>query len=437
MEQPSLVEKTPDRLVDLSEGFRAGRLSVREYLEVLERRFAERGPWVHAFVEEPDRFERLRSQLASIESQFADPSSRPVLYGVPVGVKDIFHVAGFPTRAGSSIPPAVLSGEEKGAVALLRSAGALMLGKTVTTEFAYFAPGPTRNPHNLDHTPGGSSSGSAAAVAAGLCPLALGTQTAGSLLRPASYCGVVGFKPTYQRIPTDGVIPLSPSLDHVGFFTSDVEGAIMAASVLCRDWKEAEEAHLQVVLGVPEGPYLHKASKEGLDHFRRVCARLSEKGFTIRPVEMLEDIDDILRDHSVLMAAEAAITHREWFSAYSHFYSNETAELVRRGQGVRQDKFAECRAGREKLRERLSHIISSHNLTALIAPSAVGPAPAGLEKTGDPVMNTPWTYAGLPAVSLPCGFSREGLPMGLQVVGSWMSDEMLLAVCRRIAYSIT
>ena len=438
MEQSSLMERTPDRLIQLSEGFRTGRLSVRAYLDILERRFAEKDPRIHAFVEEePGRFERLRAQLVSLESRFPQISSRPALYGVPVGVKDIFHVAGFPTRAGSSIPPGVLGGEEAGVVAMLKSAGALILGKTVTTEFAYFAPGPTRNPYNPDHTPGGSSSGSAAAVAAGLCPLALGTQTAGSLLRPAAYCGVVGFKPTYQRIPRDGVIPVSPSLDHVGFFTSDTEGAMLAASILCRDWRRTEEPELrQPVLGVPEGPYLEKASEEGLNHFRRVCDRLGEKGFMIRPIEMLTDIEEILRNHFTLMAAEAAITHKAWFSAYSHLYHKETAELVRKGQGIGETALAECRAGKEKLREQLAGIMSFYKLTALIAPSAVGPAPKGLRTTGDPVMNTPWTYAGSPALSLPCGLSRDGLPMGLQVVGSWMSDEMLLAVSQKIAHSL-
>jgi Asp-tRNA(Asn)/Glu-tRNA(Gln) amidotransferase A subunit family amidase len=438
MEHVSLVERRPERLAELSEGFRTGRLSVSAYLDVLESRFAERDPWIHAFVEEgPGRFDRLRAQLVSLESRFPEAPSRPVLYGVPVGVKDLFHVAGFPTRAGSSIPPGVLAGEEAGAVAALKSAGALILGKTVTTEFAYFAPGPTRNPYNTDHTPGGSSSGSAAAVAAGLCPLALGTQTAGSLLRPASYCGVVGFKPTYQRIPRDGVIMVSPSLDHVGFFTAHTEGAMLAASVLCRDWKRTEEPGLRhPVLAMPEGPYLEKASEEGLSHFRRICGRLGEKGFMIRSIEMLTDIDEILRNHSTLMAAEAAITHKAWFSAYSHLYRKETAELVRKGQGIGETALAESRVGREKLREQLAGIVASYNLTAVIAPSAVGPAPIGLEATGDPVMNVPWTYAGLPALSLPCGVSRDGLPMGLQVVGSWMSDETLLAVSQRIAHAL-
>src|SRR6185436_18009180 len=152
-------------------------------------------------------------------------------------------------------PSDLLQGEEAKSVTRLKEAGALIFGKTVTTEFAYFSPGPTRNPHNPEHTPGGSSSGSAAAVAAGFCHLALGTQTIGSIIRPASFCGVVGLKPTYDRISRDGVIPLSPSLDHIGLFTPDVDSAIDAARSLYRDWDEPNEVLRKPILGIPDGPY--------------------------------------------------------------------------------------------------------------------------------------------------------------------------------------
>jgi len=157
-----------------------------------------------------------------------------------VGIKDIFHVDGFVTRAGTRVPPERFAGPEAASVALLREAGALIAGKTVTTEFAYFEPGPTRNPHNPAHTPGGSSSGSAAAVAAGLCQLALGTQTIGSVIRPAAFCGVVGFKPSFGRIPTSGLVYFSRTIDHVGLFTQDLDGMELAASVLCRDWQPSK-----------------------------------------------------------------------------------------------------------------------------------------------------------------------------------------------------
>jgi Asp-tRNA(Asn)/Glu-tRNA(Gln) amidotransferase A subunit family amidase len=432
MKSLSMAQKNLDRLQDLAEGFRAGRISVMDYLDTLKARFEEREPHVKAFLpEETDRFERLRLEASVLESRLPDPASRPPLYGIPFGVKDIFHVEGFPTRAGSRIPPEVLRGPEATSVTILKSAGALVLGKTVSTEFAHFAPGPTRNPQRLDHTPGGSSSGSAAAVAAGLCPLALGTQTIGSVLRPASFCGVVGFKPSYGRISVDGVIPLSPSLDHVGFFTADVEGARLVASILCDGWSQRSDLSLPV-LGIPEGPYLERASDEGLRHFRRMCDKLSEAGFEISSVHMFEDFEAIVERHETLEAAEAARIHRTWFSSYSELYHQKTAELIRRGQKVPVHLVNDYRAGREELREEIMEIMDREGLSAFLAPAAVGPAPSGLESTGDPVMNLPWTHAGLPAISLPSGMNSEGLPLGLQVVGRWMDDEALLGWAGRI-----
>lgn len=428
----SLVEKNPDQVTELSEGFRTGRLSVREYLDRLEKRFVEKEPGVKAFLQEtPNLFERIRSALTLLESQYPEPSSRPRLYGIPVGVKDIFHVEGFPTRAGSRLPPDVLEGPEARVVTDLKTAGALILGKTVSAEFAYLAPGPTRNPHNLDHTPGGSSSGSAAAVAAGLCPLALGTQTGGSLIRPAAFCGIVGFKPTYDRISRKGLIPLAPSLDHVGFYTADVEGAILVASILCKGWRSAIKG-TRPLFGVPEGPYLEKTSTEWLNHFRRVCDQLSDSGCEILSIEMFKNFDEIVERHFKLVAGEAAFVHRRWFCDYSEIYHETTAEMIKEGQGIGPDVLEACRAGFEKLRGEIIKTMEQYHLSAFISPAALGPAPKGIEKTGDPVMNVPWTDAGLPAISLPCGVSEEGLPMGLQMVGSWMADEQLLDVARRI-----
>ncbi|MDQ3007957.1 MAG: amidase, partial [Chloroflexota bacterium] len=188
-------------------------------------------------IPEEDRFGRLHEDAETLVLSYPDLITRPSLFGALVGVKDIFHVEGFVTQAGSRLLSGLLQGTEAKSVTRLKEAGALIFGKTVTTEFAYFFPGPTRNPHNPEHTPGGSSSGSAAAVAAGFCHMALGTQTIGSIIRPAAFCGVVGFKPTYDRISREGVIPLSPSLDHIGFFTSDVETAKHAAAVLIGDWR--------------------------------------------------------------------------------------------------------------------------------------------------------------------------------------------------------
>ncbi|MBL8055948.1 MAG: Asp-tRNA(Asn)/Glu-tRNA(Gln) amidotransferase GatCAB subunit A, partial [Anaerolineales bacterium] len=202
----------PASLPELAAALRSGALPLDAYLAALEARFTEREPAVLAFMPEPGRWDRLRQAARALLARYPDPQTRPPLFGVAVGVKDIFHVDGLPTTGGSQLPPDVLRGPQAESVTRLLAAGALILGKTVSTEFAYFGPGPTRNPHNPAHTPGGSSSGSAAAVAAGLAPLALGTQTIGSLIRPASFCGVVAFKPSYERVSRAGVIPVSAAL---------------------------------------------------------------------------------------------------------------------------------------------------------------------------------------------------------------------------------
>lgn len=406
---------------------RSGELNLLDYLDQLEARFAEREPEVLAFVPENGRFQRLRQQAQQLRQTYPDPASRPPLFGLPIGVKDIFHVGGFITRAGCQLPTELLQGEEAECVTTLRQTGALILGKTVTTEFAYFGPGPTRNPHNLEHTPGGSSSGSAAAVAAGLCPFAFGTQTIGSINRPAAFCGVVGFKPSYGRISTNGVIPLSQSLDHVGFFTNDVAGAERMAGFLCRDWGGVVHPERKPVLGIPEGPYLQHTEPAGLAHFRDVYGRLAGAGFTVKTVNAMPDFAEIDRQHRLLMAAEAARFHAQWFARYEALYHPKTAALIRDGQAYNDDDIAAAQARKTELRSRLAALMDQHGLDLWISPSATGPAPKGLDSTGNPIMNLPWTNAGLPTLTIPAGFSQSGLPLGLQLTGRWQGDEALLA----------
>ncbi|MDX1523098.1 MAG: amidase [Anaerolineae bacterium] len=411
----------------LVKALRSGELDLTIYLTQLEAHFTEREPEVQAFLPETNRFERLRRDAAALAEQFPDPADRPPLYGIPVGVKDMFHVDGFLTQAGSRVPPDILAGPEAESVRLLKAAGALILGKTVSTEFAYFAPGPTRNPVNPDHTPGGSSSGSAAAVGADLCPLALGTQTIGSIVRPAAFCGVVGYKPTYGRISAEGVIPLSPAVDHIGLFCRDVAGARLAARVLCDVWQTGAGRDTRPILGIPEGPYLEKTSVQGLAHFQAVQAHLVQAGVEVRSIPAMADFAEIYARHNTLVAAEAARVHQNWFADFSGLYHQKTIELIERGQQVTSDQMAEALAGREKLRRDLTKLMAEHNISVWISPPALGPAPVTLDSTGDPVMNLPWTHAGLPALNLPAGQSATGLPMGLQVVAGWGQDEQLLS----------
>lgn len=422
----------PVDLRSLITELRSGNLPLMQYIDQLQAYFEAREPQVLAFVEEEDRFDRLRRNARELLERYAQPETRPPLFGVALGVKDIFHVRGLQTRAGTKVPASELQGEEAAVVTALRKAGALVLGKTVTTEFAYFAPGPTRNPHNTAHTPGGSSSGSAAAVGAGLCPLALGTQTIGSINRPAAFCGVVGFKPSYERISRAGVIPLSPSLDHIGLFTSDVFGMTLVASLVLNDWQPAVR-DTQTVLGIPRGPYLERATPEGLAHFETICRALEQAGYPLREVPAMSDFEAIERRHRSLVAAEAARVHEKWFATYDHLYHAKTAALITQGAMVLDAEIAEARDGRLQLRETLAALMQSMGVDLWITPAATGAAPRGLERTGDPVMNLPWTHSGLPSLSLPAGFDEQGLPMGVQVIGGWQGDEAMLAEAERIA----
>src|SRR5260221_7098975 len=254
-------EVTAYQLPQLENSLRSGELPIANYLDTLEHRFEAVEPSVQAFMPEDGRFARLRAQAEELLRRWPDPDTRPPLFGLPVGIKDIMRVDGLPTTGGSRLPASLFDAPESACVTQLKKAGALIAGKTVSTEFAYFGPGPTHNPHHLAHTPGGSSSGSAAGVAAGLCPLALGTQTVGSIIRPAAFCGVVGFKPSLDRIPKADVIPLSQSLDHIGVFAANVPGVVPVAQALLYSW-HSPDVWARPVLGVPDGPYLAQAGEE-------------------------------------------------------------------------------------------------------------------------------------------------------------------------------
>ncbi|MCA9899597.1 MAG: amidase [Anaerolineales bacterium] len=418
-------------LTVIASELRSGGWPLLDYLAKLEQRFNEREPDVLAFVPEDGRFPRLQQQAQDLLAKYPNPADRPSLFGVPLGVKDIFQVEGFTTRAGSQLPTDILQGSEAPSVTALRQAGALILGKAVTTEFAYFGPGPTRNPHNPAHTPGGSSSGSAAAVGAGIAPLTFGTQTIGSVNRPAAFCGAVGYKPTYNRIDKSGVLPLSVSLDHVGCFTNDVAGMELVAGLLCQHW-QLVVTEKKPVLGIPEGLYLQRASAEGRKHFRQWCRRLHDAGFVVKSVEAMPDFEKIYERHNLIVAAEAARFHEAWFAEHAEKYHPKTAELIQRGLKIADTQLKKAIAGRAMLREKLLQLMDKQGLDLWLSPAAPGAAPAGLDSTGDPVMNLPWTHAGLPTLTLPAGKNKAGLPLGLQLTGRWFGDEAMLSFASQI-----
>ena len=409
------------------EDMRSGHLLLPEFLAQVEARFLEREPAVLACIPEEDRFTRLYEDADTLAIAYPDLIKRPSLFGALVGVKDIFHVEGFTTQAGSRLPSAVLQGQEAKSVTRLKEKGALIFGKTVTTEFAYFYPGPTRNPHNPEHTPGGSSSGSAAAVAAGFCHLALGTQTIGSIVRPAAFCGVVGLKPTYDRISRDGVIPLSPSLDHIGFFTRDIFTAKHVAAALYNDWDDSISVDRKPVLGIPEGPYVEAASNSARTWFNTICDSLAQAGYELRHVPIMPGFQEVRARHDVIMSAEAAEVHANWFDKYADLYSAKFTELIKRGQSISDSQLQDAFTARDVFRDQITQTMVDNNIDLWVSPPTIGPAPKGLDSTGDPVMNLPWTQIGFPAINLPSGKTEDGLPMGLQVIGKWNADEVLLA----------
>jgi Asp-tRNA(Asn)/Glu-tRNA(Gln) amidotransferase A subunit family amidase len=349
------------------------------------------------------------------------PAGDGPLSGVPVGVKDIFETAGLATEYGSDIYRGRVGTSDAAIVRELKRLGAIVVGKTHTAAFAYRSPAPTRNPHDLAHTPGGSSSGSAAAVAAGMVPLALGTQTKGSVLRPASYCGITGFKPTFGVVPVDGVLPFSKSLDTVGFFTH--APADMRAFWNALGRSVAGPADLTVG-AVTELPNVEPAMQAA---FNAAVSCLREAGLAVRTLDIEGLVASISEAAEMVMFFEAAQVHGGRYDQYGDRLA-DVADAVRKGRAIRQQEYDDALLRLESYRERIAGVFAT---TAIVAsPAATGPAPPGLASTGDPGMNAPWTALGTPAIAVPLPVS-SGLPLGLQLTAARGEDGLLLdAACR-------
>jgi len=382
--------------------------------------------WVHV-----DRAAVL-AEAQALDSEARAGRFRGPLHGVPIGIKDIFDVAGVPTRAGaavlSSAPPAE---QDSDAAGLLRAAGALIVGKTVTTAFASADAAATRNPWNHAHTPGGSSSGSAASVAAGMVPAALGTQTAGSVLRPAAFCGIVGFKPSFGRISRRGVIPFAWSLDTIGTLTRTTADAALLLSVLAQP--ERGPAHAsQPGTGVP--PRIGYAPRLLADRqhprtgaaLAAAAAGLQEAGAKVEEATLPADFATAVDAQYLIMTAEGAAFHTRSFGDRLQEYEPKIRALVQAGMALPAVAYLDAQRVRADLLERVLPLFA--RCDALLVPAAAGPAPKGLDFTGDTSFNGPWTLLGLPAIALPAGADTDGLPLGLQLVGRPRQDEALLRV---------
>ncbi len=415
----------------LAAALRDGPLDVTDTARAALARLESRESDLLAFVPEPGRRTRVLAEAGALEERHPASGARPALYGVPVGVKDVIRVDGLPTRAGSALPEALFAGAEAAVVTRLRRAGALVLGKSMTTEFAYFEPAATRNPRAPGRTPGGSSSGSAAAVAAGVVPLALGTQTVGSVIRPAAFCGVAALKPSLGRVPSDGVVYYSPTVDTVGWFARDVAGLVEAGRVLIDGWHEVVTprpgAERPIVLGVPDGPYLAQAEPAALAAFEATLVSLVAAGVRVLRVPALADIEGIARHHQWLTAFEFAAQHATWFEQFGALYRPRSSLLVEEGRAVTVAQHDAGARSALDLRAVLHHTMGVEGIDAWASPAAPGPAPLGLGSTGSPAMNLPWTHAGLPVATVPAGL-LEGCPLGLQLASRHGDDEGLLGI---------
>lgn len=399
----------------------AGQLNA----EALARSCLER---VEAREPEVQAWEALDAEALLAQARQCDSGgANGLLHGLPLGVKDIIATAGLPTGNGSPIYAGAMLPFDAAVVALTRLAGGVVMGKTVTTEFACYQPGKTRNPRNPAHTPGGSSSGSAAAVAAGMVPLALGTQTAGSVVRPAAFCGVVGYKPSYGLIEAAGVKTLARNLDTVGVFTRSVADAALYVEAVTGVplLEAAERAQCPAVIGLCRSPAWPAASPAMQAAFEALPERLAPMGARVRDVELPAPFPDALAAQERIMAHEAfrALSH-EWF-AHREQLSRKLAAMLEQGREIPRATYEADLALRAACRAMIAGVFA--DVDVLLVPSAPGAAPRWEEGTGNPAFNRLWTLLGTPCVNVPGLRDEQGLPLGVQVVAAPGADARALA----------
>jgi amidase len=369
-----------------------------------------------------------------------DGGESGALLGVPLGVKDLMDTADMPTTYGSPIYAGHRPGVDAAAVALARSAGAVVVGKTVTTEFATFDPGPTRNPRapaDMPRTPGGSSSGSAAAVAAGMVPLAFGTQTAGSIVRPAAYCGVVGYKPTHATLPLAGIKSLAPSLDTVGVLARSVDDAAFFVGALARDAAVADAStarHTPLRIGICRTPHWERAGADTRAALDTAIRALERIGGTVRDFDLPQACHGLTEAQQDIMAFEALAAFAPEARERAEGFSAAFARQLEAGRAVTAQRFHLALARAEAARTAFGTAMAEFDV--VLAPSAEGEAPAGLSATGDPIFCRMWTLLGTPCVHVPTGTGATGMPVGVTVTGPRHADAHVLGIAHRLEQAL-
>ena len=406
-----LTDPTDLGVIGAAAAIRSGALTSTDLVDACLARIAATDADVRAWVV----VDADGARAAATACDEAVTAGRPLgaLHGVPIGIKDIIDVAGLPTRAGAAAFAHAVPARDATLVGRLRAAGAVILGKTETTEFAFSDPAPTRNPWASDRTPGGSSSGSAATVAARQVPAAIGTQTGGSILRPAAYCGVVGLKGAYGAVPLDGVRTLAASLDHAGPLARSVADAAILEDVLAGTASTVATIARPRIAIVPE--LMAEADPDLRAHLAGIIARLADAGAVIDEIALPSPFARIVAATRLIMSVEAAATHASTFAVHGDAYGPGIAALVRTGQAQRPVDLDRAERDRASFRTGMAPLLAAHD--ALLSPVAPGPAPDRRMGTGDLALCAPWSCIGVPAIAIPTGLDASGLPWSVQLVG--------------------
>ena len=419
---------------------RRRELSPVDYATALLARIDALEPALQAWVT-LDR-EGALAAAAERERELERGAEPGLLHGIPLALKDIFYTAGLKTTACSRIYADFAPDYDATCVARLKAAGAVLLGKAVTTEFATSDPSPTRNPWNPEHTPGGSSSGSAVAVAAGMCPGALGSQTGGSTCRPAAYNGIVGLKPTYGRISRYGVVPVSWSLDTVGILTRRVADAALLLQAMAgyddRDPGSANrpvpdyQGEMENWEGPPrigllnKGYFFDRATAEVQRHTAAAAQKLAQAGAVIEERELPASFATAADSQRIVMNVECAAFHEQWFRHRADEYGPRLRANIEMGLLIPAVTYLQAQRLRRQFRRDLTRL--AEGVDALLTPATPTPAPRDLTTTGDAAFQAPWTSAGLPTIVIPSGLAGDGLPLGIQLAGPPFAEGRLLAV---------
>lgn len=438
----SLFPQPSETIAGSIQALRQGKVGCQDLVEKCLAQIEVWEPKVHAWVS-VDR-EAARRLARHLDDEGRSGKWRGPLHGIPLGIKDIIDMAGLPTGAGSRQMAISAQSKDATLVRKLREAGAILIGKTVTTQFACFDPPPTRNPWNLDHTPGGSSSGSAAAVATGMCLGAIGSQTGGSITRPATYCGVCGCKPTHGRVSLFGIVPLCPPMDHPGPIARSVTDLSILFDVIAG--YDADDPYsastteppvdlfgdLTAPISSPRlarlrGFFENSAQPEMRSALETALARFRAAGATVVEGELPAGFADVHRQHRVILEYELAKRHKTRIREFRDDYLPGLAGLIEEGLGLSEVAYQEARRHHAQTGQDVDVIFRDNEIA--VCPAAPGPAP-DLSTTGDPSFNSPWSYTGLPTVSLPIALTKEGLPVGIQLVAKRFDERRLFRAAR-------